>query len=105
MPIAQIEKQQVAGALKATGSSDPDILYARKEELLAETRRMKLLGVAPIIVGIAMCLTIIGAVVGLPAIFFGMWVRKRIKNNIRNVEEVYAEYIANLPGQARTAAV
>lgn len=94
MIIAQIDKQQVIGALKATGSSDPDVLYARKEELLAESRRMKLLGIMPIIVGVAMSLTIIGAVVGIPAILFGMSVKKRIRKNVTAAEEGLSEYSA-----------
>jgi len=93
MAIAKIEKQQVLGALKATGSSDPDVLYARKEELLAESKRMKLLGIVPIIVGSVVSITIIGAVVGIPAIIFGVVMRKRIRQNIENAETGYAEYL------------
>jgi biopolymer transport protein ExbB/TolQ len=93
MAIAKIERQQVTGALKATGSSDADILFARKEELLAESRKMKLLGILPIIVGVVMCITIIGAVVGIPAIVFGLFVRKRIRTNIANAEAAYADYL------------
>lgn len=96
MVVAKIDKQQVIGALKATGSSDPDVLYARKEEMLAESKRMKLLGIFPIIVGVAMSLTIIGAVVGIPVIFFGLSVKKRIKNNVKAAEEGLAEYSARI---------
>lgn len=105
MPIARLDKQQVLGALKSTGSSDPDILYARKEELLAESRRMKLLGIAPIIVGLAMTVTIIGAVVGIPVMIFGIVMRRRIKSNFRIADEVYGEYVGQLstPGAARAA--
>ncbi|NWF83997.1 MAG: hypothetical protein HXY18_09240 [Bryobacteraceae bacterium] len=105
MPIPKLDRQQVLGALKSTGSSDPDVLYARKEELLAESHRMKLLGIAPIIVGGAMTLTVIGAVVGIPVVIFGVVMRRRIKNNIRIAGEVYAEYVGHLsvPGPARAA--
>jgi len=103
MPVAKIEIQQVLGALKATGSSDPDVLFARKEELLAEPRKMKLLGVFPIIVGVAMSLTVIGAVVGIPAIFFGLFVRKRIRTNVQNAESAYTEYLASIGVQAKAA--
>lgn len=105
MAIAKLERQQVIGALKATGSSDPDVLYARKEELLAPSRSMKLLGIAPIIVGIAMSLTIIGAVVGIPAILFGFFIRKRIRTNIRTAESALSEYTAALQFKAQAAAV
>ncbi len=105
MAIPKLERQQVIGALKATGSSDPDVLYARKEELLAPSRSMKLLGIAPIIVGIAMSLTIIGAVVGIPAICFGFFIRKRIRTNIRTAESALSEYTAVLQSKAHAAAV
>jgi hypothetical protein len=103
MPIPKIERQQVIGALKATGSSDADVLFARKEELLADTRRMKLLGVFPFIVGIAMSLTIIGAVVGIPIIFFGVWVRKRIRWNTQTAESALADYLSSIGVKAREA--
>lgn len=96
MPVAKLDKQQVVGALKATHSNDPDVLFARKEELLAETRRMKLLGIAPIIMGIVMTLTIIGAFVGIPVMIFGFWVRGRIKGNIKVADETYSEFVTAL---------
>ncbi|MBL0157230.1 MAG: hypothetical protein IPP47_09040 [Bryobacterales bacterium] len=105
MAIAKLERQQVIGALKATGSSDPDVLYARKEELLAPSRSLKLLGIAPIIVGIAMSLTIIGAVVGIPAILFGLFIRKRIRANIGTAESALSEYSDTLRAKAQAAAV
>ena len=105
MPVAKLEKQQVIGALKATGSSDPDVLYARKEELLVASKSMKLLGIAPIIVGVAMSLTIIGALVGIPAICFGFFVRKRIRTNIETAESALAEYTAVLSSKAQMSPV
>jgi hypothetical protein len=105
MPVAKVEKQQVLGALKGCGSYDPDVLFARKEELLADSRKMKLLGIMPIIVGIAMCLTVIGAFVGIPMIGFGWWVRKRIRTNIETADSAYADYLGsvNSIGQAASA--
>lgn len=102
MPIAKIDKQQATGALKATGSSDPDILYARKEELLSETRKMKLLGSAPIVVGALVSLTIVGAVVGIPAMIFGFSMRGRMRRNIAAVDEAYTDYVSATAAQARS---
>lgn len=96
MVVAKLDRQQVFGALRATGSSDPDILYARKEELLAESRRMKLLGIAPIVVGVAMSLTIVGAVIGIPIIWFGYSVGKTIRTNISTADEALSEYSNSL---------
>lgn len=103
MIVPKIERQQVIGALKATGSSDPDVLYARKEELLIESRRMKLLGIFPVIVGVAMSLTVIGAVVGIPVILFGLSVKKRIRTNIETADATVAEYLASIGVQPRAA--
>jgi hypothetical protein len=104
MPIARLDRQQVLGALKSTGSSDPDVLYARKEELLTDTRRMKMLGTLPIIIGVICTITIIGAVAGIPALIFGIVMRRRIKSNFRIADEVYAEYVGQLPVAGARAA-
>lgn len=93
MPVAKIDKQQVIGALKATQSTDADVLFARKEELLAETKKMKLLGIVPIVMGAFMTITIIGAIVGIPVLIFGFWARGRINGNIRIADEAYTEYV------------
>lgn len=107
MLIPKLDRQQVFGALKATGSSDPDVLYARKEELLGDTYRMKILGVWPLFLGTVMTLTIIGAVVGIPFMIFGWIMRKRIKGNLRIAESTYTEYVGQLsqqgPARAATA--
>ena len=42
----KIDSQKVIGALKATGSTYREVLYSRKEDLLAGTRRMKITWVA-----------------------------------------------------------
>lgn len=105
MLIPKLDRQQVFGALKATGSSDPDVLYARKEELLGDTYRMKILGIWPLFLGIFMTLTIIGAVAGIPLIIFGWVMRKRIKGNLKIAESTYNEYVSQLgqSGAARAA--
>ncbi len=104
MPIAALDRQQALGALRAAGSTDADILHARKEGMLAGTKRMKLLGVFPIIVGVAASLTIVGAVIGIPAIMFGVSMRKRIRTNIAVADAALAEYLGTLAARkAQTA--
>lgn len=104
MAIAPIEKQQVTSALKSTGSSDADILFARKEEVLSQTRKLGFLGVLPIVAGAALCLTFLGAAVGVPAIWFGLRTRRRIRTNIETAEAAYLEYLSGLASR-RPAAV
>jgi hypothetical protein len=101
MIVPKVEKQQVIGALKATGSTDPDVLFARKEELLVESRRMKFLPTFAYIVGAAMCVTILLAVVGIPIILFGRAVSKTIKGNIVAAESGLAEYLQSVGQKAR----
>ncbi len=103
MAIAKLEKHQVIGALKATGSSDADILFARKEELLADTRRMNLYCVVSIAAGAAMCLTLLGAIAGIPAIVYGVRLRKQIRSNIDIAESAYSEYVTALSTRPRAA--
>jgi hypothetical protein len=105
MPVAKLDKQQVLGALKATGSFDQDVLYARKEEMLAESKKMKMLGTFPIVMGVVMCLTIIGAPVGIPFLIFGFWVRKRIRTNTQTADSAYGEYLNSINPVGRAAAV
>lgn len=95
MIVAKLERQQVLGALKATGSRDPDILFATKEGLLADTRKHKLLGIVPLIIGTIMTITIIGAIVGIPMLIFGFVVRSSLKRNIEVADSALAEFMAN----------
>jgi hypothetical protein len=96
MVVPKIDKQQVIGALKATGSTDRDVLYAKKEELLTESRRMNLLPTFAYIVGGSVTITIIGAVIGILIILFGRAVKKTIRENTENAEAGLAEYLNSL---------
>ena len=93
MILAKLTHQQVIGSLRATGSTDPDVLFARKEELLEETKRLRLLGVVPLIVGTILTISIIGAIVGIPMLLVGFSVRKAYKHNIAVTDEALAEYM------------
>lgn len=96
MVITELSPQQIIGALRSTGSTDRDILFAKKEELLAETNRLKLLGIAPMIIGGILTCTIVGGIVGIPMLIFGFFVRKSYKHNIKVSEETLAEYLRTI---------
>lgn len=98
--FSRIEPQTVIGALKAARSQDPDVLFSKKEELLAEPRKAKLITLVPIIAGILMTLTILGAVIGIPLLIIGIWLRMRVGKNIRTIEETYREFIGEGPASA-----
>jgi hypothetical protein len=96
MVIPKISHQQAIGSLRSTGSTDPDVLFAKKEELLTETRRMRILTIAPLIVGGVLTISIIGAIIGIPALIFGFSVRKTYKNNITVCDAALAEYLESV---------
>jgi hypothetical protein len=100
MVIPKLSHQQVIGSLRATGSTDPDVLFARKEELLTETRRMKLLTIAPLIIGGILTVTLIGAIVGIPAMIFGYLVRKTYNSNISIADSALIEYMQSIQSSA-----
>lgn len=88
--------QQVIGMLKATRSTDIDVLAATRQDLLGQASQLKMFGIFPMVVGIAMTVTIIGAVVGIPVLVFGVWARGRGKKNIDTVNRAFAEYTQSI---------
>jgi hypothetical protein len=96
MILPKLSHQQVIGALRATGSTDPDVLFAKKEDLLSETKRLRLLGIVPLVVGTIMTVTVIGAIVGIPMLVVGFSVRKSIKHNIAVTDAALAEYMQSI---------
>ena len=88
--------QQITAALESTCSSDPDVLFARREELLADTRKMSTAATFRIIAGFAVSLTVVGAIVGVPAIRRGLGMRKRVAATTEAVESAYSAYLGRL---------
>jgi uncharacterized protein DUF5362 len=89
-------KPQVIGALKATGSTDPDVLFAAKQDLLDQYKPLKTMSWIPIICGALICLTLIGAIGGVPMILLGWWLRRKCNRNIATVEEGFADYLSSI---------
>ena len=97
---------QVIGALKATNSKDVDVLFAAKQDLLDQYRPLKMMSMIPIISGALISLTVIGAIIGVPLIALGIWLRRKCKRNMTTVESAYDQYLSSigaLPGAAPTA--
>ena len=93
-PFTKMDKQSVIGALKATGSRDPDILHSQKIELLSLPKQLKLLGIICMVIGAFFTVTFILAIAGIPIAIFGWWCWSFGKKNIAAVESGYAEYAA-----------
>ena len=100
--LADTSAQQVVGVLKATGSSDPDVLYAAKEEFGSTFATQRFQGLGLLITGALSSLTIILAVVGVPVALFGWWLWQKGKKNIALVEAAYVNYLATLKPAAAT---
>jgi hypothetical protein len=96
-PFTKMDKQSVIGALKATGSRDPDILHSQKNELLSPAKHLKLLGIMCMAIGAFFTVTVILAILGIPAVIFGWWCWSFGKKNAAAIETGYAEYVAS-PG-------
>jgi hypothetical protein len=69
-PFTRLDMQSVIGALKATGSRDPDILNAQKAKLLAPARQLKILAIIMVAVGAFFTITVVLAIAGIPLILF-----------------------------------
>src|SRR5258708_4770405 len=93
-PFTKLDKQSVIGALKATGSRDPDILHSQKNELLSPPKQLKLLGILLMVGGAFFTVTVVLAIAGIPLAIFGWWCWSFGKKNIAAIETGYAEYVA-----------
>ncbi len=91
-PLLKIDRQGVLGHLKSAGTHDPDVLHASKAQLLQAVKFPRTVGTYLMLLGVLLTLTILGAVLGIPLLIAGWFVRRRGVNNVRTVETTYAEY-------------
>ena len=94
--LADTSAQQIAGVLKATGSTDPDVLFAAKEEYGSTFATQRFQGMGLLITGALASITIIMAIIGVPVAVFGWWLWRKGKRNIALIEAAYAQYLASL---------
>ena len=99
-----VQPEALIGALKATGSTDRDVLYAAKEEFAARYRPMRWMGIWALVCGGLCTLLVITAFIGIPLLFLGWWWLKRAKRNITTIEETYATYLGRVANAAEPAA-
>ena len=99
-PFLELDTSQVIVYLESAGSKDPDILHMRKTSLLSLARFPKHTGTYVMVVGALCTALILLAVVGIPLIVLGWWMRRRGVMNVRAVERGWAEFM----GSARATA-
>lgn len=103
--FGRVTKERVLGMLKATGSTDPDVLFAAKEEFSYGYRTLKWFGIWGLVTGTLATMLIIMAFIGIPVFIFGWWALRRSKQNVRVIEATFTEYLASVSGRAPAAAV
>ena len=102
-PFTKLDKQSVIGALKATNSRDPDVLYSQKHELIAPGSHLKMLGMISMVIGALFTVTIILSWFGIPVVLFGYWCWSFGKKNMAAVEAGYSEYLSSIGVSASAA--
>jgi hypothetical protein len=93
-----LSREQVMGALKSTGSKDPDVLLAAKEEFASNYRPIKWFGIWGMVCGVLMTMLIVMAPLGIPLFFLGVWWFRRAKKNSAMIEGTFSEYVTSLGG-------
>jgi hypothetical protein len=91
-PYVRLDPQSVVGTLKATGSSDRDVLYAQKQKLLAQPKQLVMMGIILMVGGALLTLTFFAAFLGIPAAIFGWWTWNFGKKNVAAVEAGFEQF-------------
>lgn len=90
--FSAIDQKTAYAAFKASGSFDPDTLYAQKQSMLGRYRTLKRLAACGAVVGVAAIgvgLRVLGAV-----LLVGSWMVWRFQDRqARNVEAGYGQYV------------
>ncbi len=103
--MVAMTRQEVIGSLRATGSTDPIVLAAAKDEMLGAVKRLRVVALlsialgamASLALGAADSLPAIAAVAGMPLLLAGAWALWRAERNVRAVEAGFAEHTGSLP--------
>lgn len=91
-----VTSQQVIGALKATGSTDPDVLAAAKDELASTYKPLKWFGIWGLVTGTLATALVLTAFIGIPVLIFGFWALRRAKKNMATLDAAFADYTSRL---------
>lgn len=94
-PFTRVDRQSVIGTLKATGTKDPDILYAQKQKLMATSKSLHKVSFVVMGCGALLTITVVAAFAGIPALLFGAWIWRFSGKNLATIESAYSEYLGS----------
>lgn len=98
-PFLKLDKQIVLGELKSAGSRDPDILHSKKAQIMTLAKFPKHAGVYVMVMGAGCTAMILLAVIGIPLLFLGWWMRRRGIQNVAVVEDAWNDFMAQSPAR------
>lgn len=93
-PFTALDARGVLGTLKAGGATDPDVLHAEKETLLAPQKNLKKLAMISGGIGALFTITIFMAWFGIPVLLFAWWLWRVQAKNTAAVEDGFNQYVA-----------
>lgn len=102
--LASTSRQIVLRALKATGSTDPDVLFAAKREFGTPFARQKVGGLALYVIGALLTIRIPFAPVGVAIGLFGLWLWRRGRQGLATIDAAHDEYLRAID-RARAAPI
>lgn len=101
---ADTTRQAVTRRLKATGSTDPDVLYAAREELAAPFQRHRIVCLIIIVAGTLVCCTLVLVPIGIPAVLYGVRHHRRTRTNLATIEAAHVAYVSAISEHAQSSA-
>jgi hypothetical protein len=97
--LADTTTREVTAMLKATGSTDPDVLYAAKAEFGRPFARQRTYGLLSISAGLAMLAAIASRVLSVPFVLasvallaLGSWCHRKGARNLATIDVAYRLY-------------
>ncbi len=101
--VADTSADEVMGALRTTGSTDADVLFAATTEFGRPFRNQKLAGLIAIAVGAALALTVVAVIAGVLLAIAGVWFWRKGNRNSAVIDSAYTSYMVSLTDAAGSA--
>lgn len=90
--VRKLNRQMILGELKMSGSTDPDVLYSVKSKLVSPSKGATWYSIALIVVGLFLCITIIGLPIGVMLLLMGAIALFRARRNVSAVNAAFEDF-------------